>query len=283
MYPLQELTAYLDQIFPAELAASWDNVGLLVGDSASRVKRVLTCLTVTPETVAEAIQKKVNVIVSHHPFPFHAGKRWTTQTPEGRMLIDLISNQIAVYSPHTAHDSALFGINEQLAAKLGLKQTRSLYPGTLKPTVAMAKGATRQFHGCATKREILGTGRMGQLAKPMTVTDFIEKVRGELGQSVVQAAFTENREVRTVAIGCGAADEFVDQAVQEKADLLLVGEARFHAFLRATEQGIALVAPGHYATERFAMETLVLRIADMFPKLVVFASDKESDPVKNFF
>ncbi|MDD3586781.1 MAG: Nif3-like dinuclear metal center hexameric protein [Thermoguttaceae bacterium] len=283
MYPLQELTDYLDQIFPAELAASWDNVGLLVGDSTGRVKCVLTCLTVTPQTVAEAIQRKANVIVSHHPFPFHASKRWTTQTPEGRMLLDLISNHIAIYSPHTAHDSAMFGINEQLAAKLGLKQTRSLYPGTLVSTASMGKGAERLSRGRTAKGDLLGTGRIGLLPKPMIVTDFIELVRNVLGQSVIQAAFTKNSEVRTIAIGCGAADEFVDQAVREQADLLLLGEARFHSFLSATEQGMALVAPGHYATERFAMEVLARRIAKIFPKLEVCPADSESDPVKYFF
>lgn len=282
MYQLQELTSYLDQIFPAELAADWDNVGLLIGDYESRIKRVLTCLTVTPQTVAEAVKNKVHVLVSHHPFPFRPGKRWTNQTPEGAMLLSLISNRIAVYSPHTAHDSALFGISEQLAYRLGLKHTRSLYPGVLKPTETMAKGGKQIFRGYA-RQELLGTGRIGQLAKPTRITSLIASIRSILVQPVIQASFTEDRLIRTIAIGCGAADEFVDRAVEEKAELLVLGEARFHTFLNATQQGLAIIAPGHYATERFAMEVLALRIAEVFPELDVWSATSETDPVKYFF
>ena len=60
----------LEQLAPLSLAEEWDNVGLLVGDAQWPADRVMTCLTITPETVAEAIAGRAHLIVSHHPLPF---------------------------------------------------------------------------------------------------------------------------------------------------------------------------------------------------------------------
>src|SRR5437899_423010 len=82
--------------------ALWDNVGLLVGDTAGPADRILTCLTVTPEVGVEAVAAKVQLIVSHHPVLFSGVKTLTSATPDGRLLLPLLRAGIAVYSPHTA-------------------------------------------------------------------------------------------------------------------------------------------------------------------------------------
>ncbi len=96
---------YLESFAPARLAADWDNVGLLLGDRAASVERVMTCLTVTPESAAEAIDERAGLIVTHHPFPFHAVRRVTSDDAAGRMLLALAAARIAIHSPHTAFDS----------------------------------------------------------------------------------------------------------------------------------------------------------------------------------
>src|SRR5262245_41392419 len=117
---------FLDRFAPPELAAEWDNVGLLLGDRAAPVRRVLTCLTVTPEVAAEAVAEKAQLIVTHHPILFRPVKRLTAGTPEGRMLLDLIRAGVAVYSPHTAFDNTREGINDALARRLGLTDVQPL-------------------------------------------------------------------------------------------------------------------------------------------------------------
>jgi putative NIF3 family GTP cyclohydrolase 1 type 2 len=86
--------------------------------------------------------------------------------------------------------------------------------------------------------------------------------------------------IRKIAIGCGAADDFVGNAADAGADALLLGEARFHACLEARARGIGLILAGHYATERFAACILADRIARKFPALSVKASEQESDPIR---
>ena len=74
MTTLADLAGWLETFAPSSLAESWDNVGLLLGDPASTIERVMTCLTVTPATATEAIKAQVDAIVSHHPILFRPAK-----------------------------------------------------------------------------------------------------------------------------------------------------------------------------------------------------------------
>src|SRR4051812_27577836 len=97
MPTVRDIANALDTFAPPSLAAEWDNVGLLLGDAATIVERVLTCLTISTSVVEEAIAEKVNLIVSHHPVLFRGAKRLTSETPEGRLLLPLLRNDIAVF------------------------------------------------------------------------------------------------------------------------------------------------------------------------------------------
>jgi dinuclear metal center YbgI/SA1388 family protein len=121
-----DIVAYLQSFAPLELAAEWDNVGLLLGDRQAEVKRLLTCLTVTPEVVAEAVTDVVHMIVTHHPVLFRGVKRLTSDSAEGRMVLDLARAGVAVYSPHTAFDNTRGGINDMLAQRLSLTEVKPL-------------------------------------------------------------------------------------------------------------------------------------------------------------
>src|SRR6478609_9776050 len=126
MITVADICSFLEAFAPAALAAEWDNVGLLVGDRSQKVERIMTCLTITTAAAAEAIRERADLIVTHHPLPFRPLKRLTADEPTGRVLLDLIRAGIAIYSPHTAFDSAAQGINQQLAEGLGLRQIQPL-------------------------------------------------------------------------------------------------------------------------------------------------------------
>ncbi len=126
MQTVGKIIGWLEDFAPTELAASWDNVGLLLGDRNNKAKRVLTCLTVTPPVAAEAVEEKVNLIVTHHPILFKPVKRLTADHPEGRMLLSLARAGVSVYSPHTAFDNTSGGINDAIARRLGLVEVGPL-------------------------------------------------------------------------------------------------------------------------------------------------------------
>lgn len=362
MPTVADLTASLERIAPLTLAAEWDNVGLLLGDPAAPVARVLTCLTITPEVVDEAVREAVNLIVTHHPILFRGVKRLATTTPEGRAVHALIAAGIAVYSPHTAYDNAPGGINDLLCRKLGLAAPAPLRPAAGEPQCKLvvfvpdadlarvqdavfAAGAGRigEYIECsfripgkgtffATEKtnptvgqkgrredvdewrlEVVvperlvpavvramrqahsyeepafdvyplrpeergGAGRIGELEQPTTLSGWAERVKRELGAASVQIVGDPGRPVRRVAVACGAAGEFLTDAVRAQADVLLTGELRFHDALAARAAGLAAVIPGHYATERPGVEDLATRLAADWPGLTVWASRAERDP-----
>lgn len=124
-----------------------------------------------------------------------------------------------------------------------------------------------------------GQGRVGALPAPATLGEFAKRVREQLGSGLVQICGPAERPVQRVALACGAAAEFLKDAIKARADVFLTGEARFHDCLSARSQGIGLVLAGHYATERFAVEELAESIKGSFGNLEVWASEREADPL----
>ncbi|MEN6448972.1 MAG: Nif3-like dinuclear metal center hexameric protein [Thermoguttaceae bacterium] len=258
MTDVETIAAFLEQLAPCRLAEDWDNVGLLVGRREQAVKKIMTCLTVTPASAAEAVAAGADLIVSHHPLPFSAIKRLTEETTPGRLLLDLIAARVAVYSAHTAFDSAGEGINQRLAEGLGLVE--------IMPLVPNAEGG--------------GAGRYGCLETPTSLGELADRAKRFLKIDRLQMVGDSAKRVSTVAVACGAAGEFLDAARDRVCDAMLIGETRFHTCLEAESLGIGLLLPGHFASERFAMECLADRIARQFPELDVWPSRQERDPLQ---
>ncbi len=364
MPTVSDIVRSLEEFAPPTLAAEWDNVGLLLGDRAVPVQRVLTCLTVTPESAAEAVERDVQLIVTHHPILFRAVKRLTTATAEGKILLALIRAGVAVYSPHTAFDNTRGGINDALAHMLGLTEvtplrrsegarqckvvvfvpdkdlgrvsdalfaagagrigeyrecsyrlagtgtffaTETTHPAVgekgrreevsewrlevvcPESSVEAVVAALRRTHSyeepaydvypLRPERSQFGEGRVGRLAQPVALGDFARSVKAALGAGAVQTVGNTAAPVQRIALVCGAGGEFLSDAVRSRADVFLTGEMRFHDYLSARAQGVALVLPGHYATERFGIEELAGQLARQFPETEVWASRRESDPV----
>lgn len=364
MLTVDAIITYMERFAPRPLAASWDNVGLLLGDRATPVERVMTCLTVTPESAAEAIAEKAQLIVTHHPVLFRPVQRLTADEPQGRMLLSLIQAGVAVYSPHTAFDNTSGGINDILAAKLGLTKLTPLRSGAASqcklvvfvpdndlakvsdaifaagagrigeyaecsfrlagtgtffgsdaanPTVgqkgrreevsewrlealcpedkvAAIVAAMRQAHSyeepaydvypLRPERSKQGDGRLGSLPQPSPLGELAKKVKETLRSGAVQTVGDLARKVERVAIVCGAGGELLSDAIKARADVFLTGELRFHDYLTAQAQGLALLLPGHYATERIGVEELAGRLQAEFKDVKAWASRRESDPVQ---
>ncbi|MCR9199796.1 MAG: Nif3-like dinuclear metal center hexameric protein [Planctomycetaceae bacterium] len=261
MSTVSEVITILESIAPPELAEDWDNTGLLVGDRNADVSSILTCLTLTPDVAKEAVASGVDLIVSHHPVMFRGRKVITDSDTEGRMLLLLIENRIAVYSPHTSFDSAAGGVNQQLAEAFGVDS-----PVPLRFT---------------DTREEDGAGRWGCLPSPVKMSDFLSTVRKAVGTSYVEYCGDAEGSVQRVAVACGAAAEFLRDAMQQQCDVFVTGEARFHSVLEARAAGIGLILTGHYSSERPAVERLAQMIFES-TGLAARPSQLEHDPLRLF-
>jgi dinuclear metal center YbgI/SA1388 family protein len=258
MLTVADIARFLDELAPPALAEAWDNVGLLVGDKAQRVERVMTCLTITPDTASEAVAARADLIVSHHPLPFRPLKRLTADTHEGRLLWELMGARISVFSPHTAFDSAQQGINQRLASGLKLESIEPLVPG-----IEAGQGA----------------GRFGILKSPLKLVELAQQVKQLLKVENIQAVGDLNAHVGNVAVACGSAGELVPAAHMAGCQALVTGEVRFHTALEAEALGLGVILAGHFASERFAVEQLSTVLAETFPDLEVWASKQERDPL----
>jgi len=116
---IEDIAAIIDEIIPLRLAQDWDNVGLLIGDSKNDVKNILLTIDITREVVAEAKKLKTDLVVSYHPVIWDGLKKITADGPTG-VVYDLIRSNIAVFSIHTALDSAVGGVNDHLAEIVGI-------------------------------------------------------------------------------------------------------------------------------------------------------------------
>ena len=126
-----------------------------------------------------------------------------------------------------------------------------------------------------------GTGRIGRLSEPVTLGAFAARIGEVLQTRAVQYVGDSERLIRSLAIVCGAGDDFLGDAARAGADALLTGEARFHRGLEAESRGIGLIVAGHHATERPGVEDLAARLAEAFPSLEVWPSRDEADPFQS--
>lgn len=124
-----------------------------------------------------------------------------------------------------------------------------------------------------------GEGRIGELATPITLGELARHAKEVLRANALQLVGDPGRVVRTVALACGAAGEFLSDAIKRKADVFLTGEVRFHDALTARGASVGLILPGHYATERPAIEDLAAKLGADFPGTVVWPSRAERDPL----
>jgi len=125
---LKEITKCIEELAPLSFQESYDNSGLLLGSNDKNINSALITLDIIEKIIDEAIQKKCNLIISHHPLIFSGLKRLSGNTFVERILLKAIKNDIAIYSVHTNIDNVINGVNSILAQKIGLKNLKILSP-----------------------------------------------------------------------------------------------------------------------------------------------------------
>jgi dinuclear metal center YbgI/SA1388 family protein len=140
---LREIISVIESFAPPALQESYDNVGLIVGDTEMEISASLLCIDVTEAVIDEAKQTGANLIISHHPVIFRPLKRITGNSLSERVVYSAISGKIALYCAHTNIDNTIEGVNRKICMKLGLERTRILLPleNTLKKLVTYVPAA----------------------------------------------------------------------------------------------------------------------------------------------
>jgi dinuclear metal center YbgI/SA1388 family protein len=239
---LHELLAVLDGLAPPGLAEPWDNVGLMVGDPGREVTGVLVALDASEEILAEATRHGCNVVVTHHPLIFKPLPAIRTDQVLGRLLARALAGQVAVVSCHTNLDKVPGGVNDALAARLGLRDCRVL--------AAEPGGAAG-----------VGFGRIGGLGAPVPGADFVAALPAVLEVGAVRVAGVVPERLLSVAVCGGSGSELAVTALELGAQVFITGEVRHSTARWAEDAGFCVIDAGHFSTERLVIPGLVAAIA----------------------
>lgn len=257
---IKEMIKVLDEFAPLQAAGSWDNTGLLIGHHDQLVTTVMGCLTITSGVIDEALEREVNMIISHHPLPFSPLKKITGDLEEGSMVLRLCAHGISVYSPHTALDQVSGGIGEEiLRMSLGLRSEVS-YKAVDYPR-EQPRGVGKMVDLC----DEAGPGSQGPGSQGMG--EILARIKEKFNGAYLPPVWIRGRgknlesKVSICAAGPGVGSSLVTKVIAQPMDLFITGELRYHEMLALQAAGIDTVLLGHYASERHGLESFCRRVS----------------------
>ncbi|MCY6959684.1 Nif3-like dinuclear metal center hexameric protein [Clostridium brassicae] len=265
---VRDVVKFMEDIAPVNLKESYDNVGLMVGDKDEEITSILVALDCTLDVIEEAKDKNCSLILTHHPLLFRKPSSITTETLIGKKIIQLIKNNINLYSSHTNLDSVKDGINDILVKILGFKSFK---------TIELAPN--REYND-----SISGIGRIVELEKYITLEELCCKIKEDLNISYVRYSGEESKVIKKIAIINGSGQDYFDKAKKAHVDCIITGDTSYHYVSDYSEEGMALIDAGHFGTEwpcmKFVAMELENRIKNMGFNNSVIMSNRIRDPYK---
>ncbi|WP_125588814.1 Nif3-like dinuclear metal center hexameric protein [Companilactobacillus jidongensis] len=224
MVKVQDIINQVEDYAPLSIKMDGDPTGFQIGDRNQEVHRIMTTLDVRPKVVQEAIDKKIDLILAHHPIMFRPAKNLDLDSAQNKMYADLLSNNIAVNASHTNMDKAHGGMNDWLMEKLELENVHYLDPD-----------------------DDYSIGRIGELSEAMDLLDFAKKVRDAYNLPNLRFVKSElGQSVKKVALIGGDAGKFYPEVLKAGADTFITGDVYYHTAHDMMSAGLNVVDPGHH-------------------------------------
>ncbi len=252
---LADLMEILEEIAPVELAESWDNPGLQVGSLDHNIQRVVLSLDPTVQAVEYAGSLHAQLLLTHHPLIFKPISSIRDGDYPGGVVYEAIRQGLSIVALHTNLDAAHEGINAILAKLLGLEEVEPLCQAGVaqgpkgSPFAHDELGAEEDRKKSPAKT---GLGRIGDLASPLALSEFVITAKRILGLDSVKVVGEDSRIVKRVAVVGGSGGSLIKEAWARGADLLVTGDVSYHQAREAEFLGLAVIDGGHYATEKVA-------------------------------
>ena len=252
MATVNDILQFVETLAPRELKMDWDNVGLLCGSKNAEVTRILVALDPFEGVCKEAADTGAQLIVTHHPLVFQAPTAITDETSVGRSIMLLCRHGISAINAHTNLDCAEGGVNDVLAARLGLE--------TITPI-----------------NDLL---RMGEVTE-QPLPEFLATVKKNLGCKGLRYA-DSGKPVHKVAVGGGSCAGGMMEAIDAGCDTFVTADIKYNQFWDAHDLGLNLIDAGHFHTENPVVAVLAEKIAAAFPEVEVKISETHADCMKYY-
>ena len=238
---------YIETFCPKDSAMEFDNVGLIVGRNSHKVKKIMVMLDADFDTVKEAIDNKVDMIITHHPLLMSPISRVNDE-----IILSLIENGICLYSAHTNLDQCKNGVNENLIKLLGAKKIKRV----LLPN--------ENFYTY--------TGTLPQ----MKLIDAITYVKEKLDIKNVRYTGNDESIVKSVCVVGGMADDVKNLG----CDTLITADIKYHQAQHAKAIGINIIDAGHFETENIICNTIKETLEKQFEDLEILISKRKNSYIK---
>ena len=253
MTTVKDILSFVETLAPRERKMDWDNVGLNCGSPSAPAKKILLALDPFEHVCQEAAEWGADLLVTHHPLIFRPLPCVTDEAAITRGLITLVKHDISHICAHTNLDCAPGGVNDALAAALGLHDIQPL-------------GAYGGMMRCGNVPE-------------QSLEAFLCFVKAQLGCPGLRYC-DGGKPVRKVAVGGGACSDGLYDAILAGCDAFVTSDVKYNNFWDAKEQGLSIIDAGHFYTENPVMAVLAEKIAATFPDVEVKISENHQDCMK---
>lgn len=211
MTTVNDILTYVSAIAPPYMKENWDNVGLLCGSGSKEVRTVLVALDPFESVAKEAAAVGADLLITHHPLIFQPVKSITDSNGVGRAILSLIRNDIAAINAHTNLDCTAGGVNDTLAATLGLEDVTVIRP-----------------NGVDEEGRPWGLLRQGVVAE-QALTDFLAHVKTALGCKGLK--FVDGgKSVRKVAVGGGSCAGALADVAMAGCDTFVTADIKYNQY-----------------------------------------------------
>ena len=254
MTTVADILNFVETLAPRSMKMDWDHVGLNCGHMNRPVKKILVALDPFTHVCHEAKEIGADLLVTHHALIFKPGFI-TDLDNQGRNTLFLIENGIAHINAHTNLDQAPGGVNDVLAAKLGLDNIEIVNPV-----------------------DGVGLMRCGEVSE-QTLETFLATVKNNLGCEGLRFA-DGGKPVRKVAVGGGSCAGGMAEVLAAGCDTFVTADCKYNQFWDAHDLGLNLIDAGHFHTENPVVSVLAEKIAAAFPEIQVEISKSHTDCMK---
>jgi dinuclear metal center YbgI/SA1388 family protein len=265
---VKQILNIIDQdIAPEDLAESWDNCGLCVGNPDWPVKKILVGLDPGMQVMQAARAWQADLVLTHHPLVITPEKTIDFGRMPGSVISMAATEKIAIVCAHTSLDKVWNGLNDFFADRLNIRCIGALVP----------EGGGKDHTSFIT-----GIGRIGTIPSPVLLAQMAAQIKERLGLDRVRVVGKLNLMIHQVAVCTGSGGSMIPAFLESGADLYVTGDIKYHDARLVESHGRALIDVGHFASEIIAVDLLERRLTQAASRagydLEIKQFTQETDP-----
>ncbi len=241
---IREFINRIEKIVPQNIALSFDNVGLLIGNEEDNISGIYISLDINDEIIEYVHKNKINTIVTHHPLIFNSFKRLVDSNMVSKKIRKCISYGINVIAYHTNLDAIINGMNDEL-----VKNLKFMY----KNIEILESNKINSDYGI---------GRILDVIEPINIDYIIGHIKKLFNLDTIKIIDSGKIEMNRICIINGSGNSLVSSCFGKKVDLIITGDITYHTAFEAKENNITIIDIGHFHSENMVYKRVMKKIID---------------------